>query len=105
ADAAPGLRALGVKKLLHMGTYNCRPIRGTAQLSRHGHTNAIDVFGFEMDDGARYTVKKHWRKVPKSKGAKLMAAVVEQLVASGRWKVVLTPAYNKDHEDHLHLDL
>lgn len=105
ADAAKGLRELGVKKLLHMGTYNCRPIRGTKTLSRHGHANAIDVYGFEMDDGTRYTVKKHWRKVPRSTGAKLMAAVVEQLVASGRWKVVLTPAYNKDHEDHLHLDL
>ncbi len=105
ADAAPGLRQLGVKKLLHMGTYNCRPIRGTTQLSRHGHANAIDVFGVETDDGKRYTVKKHWRKKPVSEGAKLMASVVEKLVASGRWKVVLTPAYNKDHEDHLHLDL
>lgn len=104
-DAAKGLRELGVKKLLHMGTYNCRPIRGTQTLSRHSFANAIDVFGFEMEDGTRYTVKKHWRKVPKTKGAKLMAAVIEQLVGSGRWKVVLTPAYNKDHEDHLHLDL
>ena len=45
ADAARGLRQLGIKKLLHMGTYNCRPIRGTQQLSRHGHANAIGGAG------------------------------------------------------------
>lgn len=105
ADAAKELRALGVKKLLHLGTFNCRPIRGTQQLSRHGQANAIDVFGFELDDGTRYTVKKHWQKKPKTKGAKLIAAAVDRLVGTGRWKVVLTPAYNKDHEDHLHLDV
>ncbi|MFZ9885946.1 MAG: extensin family protein [Myxococcota bacterium] len=99
------LEELGVRKVLHMGTFNCRTIRGTTKLSRHGLGGAIDVFGFVMADGARYLVKSDWERVPARSGGKLLASVVERLTAAGLFRVILTPEYNRDHEDHFHLDV
>lgn len=103
--AARVLEELGVRKVLHMGTFNCRTIRGTTKLSRHGLGGAIDVFGFEMADGTRYLVKGDWERTPMQSGGRLLASVVERLTAAGLFRVILTPEYNRDHEDHLHLDV
>lgn len=105
AETLGELHTLGVKRLVHMGTYNCRTIRGRAQLSRHGHAAAIDVFGFDLTDGRRVTVKKDWQRKPRSENALLLQDIIERLVASQRWNVVLTPAYDELHHDHLHLEV
>jgi hypothetical protein len=99
------LKELGVTALVHMGTYNCRTLRGRAQLSRHGHAAAIDVFGFELGDGGSVSVKKDWRREAKTKSARLLQEIIDRLVASKRWSVVLTPAYDEPHHDHLHLEV
>lgn len=50
---------MGAVQFVHYGTYNCRPIAGTDTLSEHAFANAIDTYGFELDDGNFWTVIDH----------------------------------------------
>ncbi|HXP95874.1 MAG TPA: extensin family protein, partial [Telmatospirillum sp.] len=71
------------------------------RLSQHAFGRALDVTGFELADGTVISVMKDWR----NRGAK--SEFLHQ-VAQGACKmfsVVLTPNYNAEHHDHLHLDI
>jgi hypothetical protein len=90
-----------VAKIIHWGTYNCRPMRGQQTLlSEHAYANAIDVAGFQLADGTMLSVKNDW----KNAGAK--TAFLHEIArrACGIFRNVLTPNYNDLHHDHLHLD-
>ena len=93
-----------VRKISHMGTYNCRGEKGSgheSRLSQHSFGRAIDVAGFELDDGTAISVLKDWR-APGPKSDFLHD------VAKGACKVfnmVLTPNTNPLHRDHMHMDL
>ena len=54
------IASLGAVEFVHYGTYNCRPIAGTSTLSQHAYANAIDIYGFTLDDGSFYTVIDDW---------------------------------------------
>lgn len=92
-----------VVKLVHLGTYNCRAEKSEhyERLSQHSFGKAIDVSGFELDDGTRITVLRDWR----GEGAKseFLHEVAEG--ACGIFSVVMTPNRNALHRDHLHLDI
>ena len=45
-----------VVEILTMGSYNCRTVAGTDRMSAHARAEAIDVGGFVLADGRRYTV-------------------------------------------------
>jgi len=90
-----------VTKIHHVGAYSCRGIAGRRKWSQHAFGQAIDVIGFEIAGGTRITVARDWR----SRGAK---ADFLQEVARGActvFRVVLTPAYDRAHHDHFHLDV
>ncbi len=90
-----------VVKILHVGTYNCRPMRGSANLlSEHAYANAIDITGFQLEDGSIVSVKRDWHDSGNS-GAFLHAVAKK---ACGKFRKVLTPNYNALHHDHFHLD-
>jgi hypothetical protein len=91
-----------VTKLVHAGTYDCRGERGgdPNRLSQHAFGKAIDVLGFELDDGTTISVLKDWRD-PGTKGQFIRA------VAKGACRIfdmVITPNHNAFHVDHIHLD-
>lgn len=87
----------------HYGSFACRRIYGRPEgpLSEHASANALDLAGFRLADGSAVTVAGDW----KDKGAK---GVFLRRVRDGGCKVfvtVLSPDYNVEHADHLHLDM
>ncbi len=84
-------------------SYSCRPMNNQdgAQLSEHGHANAIDVSGFVLADGRKVTVLAGWRGDDAERG--FLRAVHSG--ACGDFTTVLGPEANAFHRDHFHLDL
>ena len=95
-------RILGarVESIDHLGTWNCREIRGGGSLSEHATADAIDVAGFRLGDGTRISVLEDWPKAGKK--AAFLRAVRDG--ACGLFSTVLSPDYNAAHANHLHLD-
>ncbi|MBM3549581.1 MAG: extensin family protein [Alphaproteobacteria bacterium] len=89
-----------VAKIHHVGGYNCRGIAGTRKWSQHSYGNAIDVIGFDLADGTRILVSRDWR----ARGARANFLHDVARGACQVFRVVLTPAYDKAHHDHFHLD-
>jgi len=97
-------RILGrrVTKLIHAGTYACRGERGgdPNRLSQHAYGKAIDVLGFELDDGSTVSVRKDWSgDGPK---ARFLREVAKG--ACSVFSLVITPNHNAWHVDHIHMD-
>ncbi len=91
-----------VKRIDHVGSYNCRGIRNNrARLSEHAKGRAIDIIGVELTDGTRIRVESDWRD-PGPKGQFLRRATK---TACSLFSVVLGPNADRDHRDHLHLDV
>ena len=91
-----------VTRVWHAGTYHCRDIRGKAKgLSEHAKGRAIDLTGFDLADGTVINIGRDWR-APGPK-AEFLRALVKR--ACERFDVVLTPDHDREHHDHLHLDL
>ncbi|HCP46104.1 MAG TPA: hypothetical protein DIU15_08690 [Deltaproteobacteria bacterium] len=102
------VRARGVDGLRHLGTYSCRVISGTDTLSQHGLADAIDISGFEFDDGSIYTLVEDWEHdtdQPDSEGGEFLYGAAQRWHDAGIWNVILTPNYNTAHDDHFHVDL
>jgi hypothetical protein len=85
-----------------MGSYACRNVAGTARRSGHATASAIDVSGFILADGRRITIAGDW-----SSGSAAEREFLRTIHTSAcrRFGMVLGPAYNAAHEDHLHLEL
>ncbi|HJS33283.1 MAG TPA: extensin family protein [Alphaproteobacteria bacterium] len=91
-----------VARIHYLGAYSCRPVAGQARrLSEHAFGLAIDIAGFELDDGAAIVVKDHWR----AGGPR--AAFLREIArgACRHFSVVLTPNSDRDHWNHIHLDI
>jgi hypothetical protein len=84
-----------------MGSYSCRNVAGTARRSGHATASAIDVSGFVLADGRRITIAGGW-----SSGSAAEREFLRTIHTSAckRFGMVLGPAYNAAHEDHLHLE-
>ncbi len=83
------------------GTYSCRRVSGSGNLSQHAFANAVDVFAFVLADGRKITVLNGWS------GKKTEQRFLRQIHADacGRFGTVLGPKYNRQHADHFHLDM
>jgi hypothetical protein len=96
-------RILGQKvtRLHHLGTYNCRTMRGSSsRLSQHAFANAIDVSAFSLADGTRVPIQKNWDG--QGKKSKFWKKIRTKACKS--FDLVLSPDFNAAHHDHLHLD-
>lgn len=80
-------------------SYNCRPRNRVAgaKMSEHGRGNAVDVGGFELDDGRVWTVAKA--------GLPMALRTSMKDSACTRFTTVLGPGSDGYHEDHIHVDL
>ncbi|MBT4700657.1 MAG: extensin family protein [Rhodospirillaceae bacterium] len=97
-------RILGVriKRLKHIGTYNCRSMRQyQGLLSQHAFANAIDVSGFVLDDGRVINVEKDWN------GAGSKSRFLEAIASSAcrSFHVSVTPDGDVNHFNHFHWDV
>ncbi len=90
-----------VTELLHFGSYSCRNIRGSSATSEHATANAFDIAGFRFSSGKLITLKQDWqgRQPP----AEFLREVRDG--ACDYFNLVLSPDYNADHHDHLHVDM
>ena len=108
-QTAAKVAAQGVTDIIHLGTYNCRVIAGTATLSEHGLANAIDVAGMKKSDASdAYIVEFDWEKdteVPVTEAGSFLQWFVDTLFADELFNIILTPDYNAAHYNHFHMDL
>jgi hypothetical protein len=100
-DIAPAVKEIGppLRGLDNFASYDCRGRNNirAAQLSEHGHADALDVRGFRLADGRTLgltdvTVAKDWREAIKAS-------------VCARFSTVLGPGSDGYHEEHIHLDL
>lgn len=89
-----------LRSIEHLGSYNCRSIRGSDRPSQHSTGNAIDISAFILSDGRRVSLTEHW-DAPDGRSAFLQAV---RDGACGYFTTVLSPDYNNAHADHFHLD-
>lgn len=101
-ELASEFRALGVTKARFSGAYDYRTTR-TGRLSHHAFGLAIDIHEVWVRE-ERYSVQQTFAK---GRGCPSRGPVLNALActfkASGLFEEVLTPDYNWDHRDHLHV--
>lgn len=85
--------------LSHVGTYNCRPMRGQIMLSEHAYGNAIDIKAFGFANGQTIPVTAY--DSAGASGTFLQAAAE---AACDHFNAVITPRSGGLHADHFHLD-
>jgi hypothetical protein len=95
--------------------YQCRRRNGetSGKLSEHAFANALDIAGFILTDGRRFTIAEHWPRQDQENIAPMQRAKDD----AGRFMVkirdeactlfttVLGPDSNTAHESHFHFDL
>ncbi|MEM7766312.1 MAG: extensin family protein [Pseudomonadota bacterium] len=83
------------------GTFACRNVAGSRRRSEHAFANAIDVWGFTLEDGRTIRVLDHWRKdTPEGD------FLYEAFHGGCRlFSVSLGPDFNAAHRDHFHFDM
>ncbi|WP_370677941.1 extensin family protein [Pleomorphomonas sp. PLEO] len=101
--AALARYGLQVVEIKNFGTYNCRSrnnISG-ARLSEHAFANAFDFAGIVLSNGYTVTVKAGWN------GNATDRAFLREIAhgACGTFSTVLGPGADRQHDNHLHLDL
>ena len=95
-------RAYGeeMAEIVHFGSWSCRTMRGRSSMSEHATANAFDIAGFRLKSGRLISVKRDWHTGP---GGRFLHGVRDG--ACGWFNLVLSPDYNADHADHLHVDM
>jgi hypothetical protein len=98
----------GVRDVSYLGIFGCRVVAGTSTLSEHGRGRAFDLAALRTGDGQVYTVLSDWEKnqpAPVTAAGRFLRETVEELYEERVFHIILTPDYNADHYNHVHLDL
>jgi len=97
-----------VSSVDNYGTYSCRRIYGSTVVedrpSEHARANALDIAGVTLANGRKVSVLADWNGQGPA-GAE--ASPFLRALRDGACRVfstVLTPDYNAQHANHLHLD-
>lgn len=92
-----------VTRVRHFGTYACRNVNNAASGRRSGHAaaNAIDIAGFDLENGKSVSVERDWGK--ESPEGRFLAEVHDG--ACGLFSTVLGPDYNALHGNHFHFEM
>jgi hypothetical protein len=113
---AEDLRRARVRRVEHYSVY--RPgarVGGDGPVSGHAHGLAMDAARFTLDDGVVLDVLDDWEgrkrgqspcpvRRDESGGSRLLRRVTCSAIDEKLFQVVLTPHYNKAHENHVHLE-
>ena len=101
----PAVTELGteLRQILHIGSYNCRPMRTGAEnetrWSTHATADALDIAGFVMEDGRRITLLDEWG----TGGPEAIFLLAARDSACDWFATTLGPEFNPLHADHFHL--
>lgn len=104
-------RELGttVRKIDHLGTYNCRKMVAYDLISEHSFANGIDLRRFHLADDRTITVLEHFlpdvdieRAEPETR---FLRRLSQRLYDEGVFSVVVTPYFDRLHRNHIHVDL
>ncbi|SDM90834.1 extensin family protein [Vreelandella arcis] len=100
AETAFGSR---VRQVNHLGSFACRNVYGreSGRLSEHATAEALDVSGFQLENGQHITLRNDWAS-ENAKGAFLHDVRDETCDFFGN---TLGPDYNAAHADHFHLGM
>src|SRR5215831_763949 len=100
-DVAPTIASLGasLRSIETLDSFDCRPRNGIAgaQISEHGHANALDVRSFTLTNGS--IVELTNASVSKSLRERTRDS------ACGRFSTVLGNGADAYHDTHVHIDL
>lgn len=104
-DLGGTLQAYGVSKVRYSGAYVYRTTR-TGRLSHHALGLAIDLHDFETRGGVTLSVKADFKKNIgcDRKGTELNGLACA-MKSQAYFEEFLTPDYNADHRDHLHVSV
>jgi len=108
ADLSVLLRERNVTTVGHIGTYNCRQIGNTDELSQHGLGLAIDLKWFRTADGHVYDVEDHWEHDTedfRTAEGRWLYELGQDMFRRRVFNIVLTPNFNAAHDNHFHVDL
>ncbi|CAN7457172.1 extensin family protein [Phenylobacterium sp. LjRoot219] len=100
--AARELLGADVRRMDHLGVYACRRIynQSAGRASAHARAAAIDIAGFQLSDGRRVSVARHWPgDTPEARFLRRIRDDACQVFGT-----TLSPDYNAAHADHLHLE-
>jgi hypothetical protein len=92
-----------VKKINHVGTYNCREMVLYDFISEHSYANGIDISSFELEGGRTLTIGKDY--FDEDAGGEFLRALAKRIYAEGVFSVVMTPNADSLHKHHLHVDM
>ncbi|WP_436858876.1 extensin-like domain-containing protein [Citrobacter tructae] len=86
----------------HLGSYACRNIyhRPDARRSEHASAQALDISGFQLADGRRFTVLRGWKQDESAPWLKALLSASCHYYGNG-----LGPEYNAAHGNHFHLGM
>jgi hypothetical protein len=89
-------------------------VRGTRNISGHAYGLALDVLSVRGPRGMSYSVAEDFERntgdyadcvgEPQAAGGMLLKTLVCRLQETGRFKNVLSPDFDGDHWNHLHLE-
>jgi hypothetical protein len=105
------VRLLGrrVVRIEHMGTYNCREMAAyPGWVSEHSYGNAIDIKRFVLAGGRGVSVLEDYgdpSEPPAGPEAEFLRMVARRAYDENVFSVVLTPAFDRRHRNHFHLDM
>jgi hypothetical protein len=104
ADLEPVFRAHGVTQIRFSGAYSFRRTR-SGRLSHHALGLALDIH--EVNLGAQsFSVDSHFsRNVGCQSGVPSLNALSCAMRETRFFEEFLTPDFNRDHHDHLHLSV
>lgn len=101
-SAKPALKRKGggLASIHVVASYSCRTRNSQkgAKLSEHAKGRAVDIAGFQLENGQKLTVLNDWS----GQNSKALRKMHKQ--ACGTFGTVLGPKANKFHLDHFHFD-
>jgi hypothetical protein len=103
---APEFAALGITRARFSGAYVYRTSK-QGRLSLHAYGLAVDMHEVSTAEGS-YSVKKDYERGLSdgcAEASPLLNRLACRLRALGLFRELLTPDYDADHKDHLHLGL
>lgn len=96
-----------VKKIDHLGTYNCRKMATYDLISEHSFANGIDLQRFHLANGKTINILTDFRPEefsPNDPHTRFLRALTKRLFDENIFSVVLTPFFNDLHRNHIHVD-
>lgn len=101
---APEFAALGITRARFSGAYVYRTSK-QGRLSLHAYGLAIDMHDVTTAEGTLSVKKDFERGLGCNEDAPLLNRLACRLRALGLFRELLTPDYDADHQDHMHLGL